>query len=360
VKIIDRHLSGEFLRVFVLAALVFLALFVAVEFFERLRMILKYDPKLGDVVLLFAARLPWMATQVIPMATLVGTSVALTLLSRTGEIAALRCGGVPLRRVALPFLVCGFGLSLVTAFIQEVAAPRGFAYAQRVKEIRIKKRPPQTLLRSEDLWLRAGRRILHVDRVAADASRLLGVSVAELREGRVARRLDAREARWEERGWVLLEAVTRTFQPDGSFAVETRDSLPYPLAGGPEDFRIAEVRPEEASWADLKRRLHRYRAQGIETRVLEVGLWAKTSMPFVNLVLPLLAFPFVARARGRDGTVVGVVWGVGLGVAYWLTLALGLSAGKAGALPPAIAAWAGHFVYLGVGAFLLWKAETWG
>jgi lipopolysaccharide export system permease protein len=357
VKVIDRHLSGEFLRVFGVSVGAFLLIYLVVDFLEKLRVFTKYGPHARDVLLFFAARVPWMVTQIVPVATLVGTLLSLTLLARHGEVTALRCAGVPLRRLAVPFLACGLALSLATVFVQEVVAPKGFAFAREVWEIRIRKRSPLTLLRAEDLWIRSGSRILHVALAGPEPGVLKGVSVAELEDGRVARRLDAEEARWEEGGWTLKKVVDRSFRPDGSFAVDRREFLRYPLSEGPEDFRFENLEPEEVSWRDLGRRIERYRALGLETRELEVGLWTKTSLPFVSAIMALLAFPFAVAAGRRGSTSFGIVLAVALGFAYWVVLAAGLSLGKSGSLPPALAAWSGNLLFAGVGVVLLLRAE---
>lgn len=356
-KIVDRHLSGAFLRTFSFSVTAFLLLSLVVDFLEQLRIILKHKAQLGPVLLFLSARLPWIAAQVIPMATLLGTLLALIVLSRHGEITALRCGGVTLRRLALPFTACGLAIALLTGFIQEVAAPRGFAFAREVKEVRIKGRPPRVLRRTQNLWLRSGSRLIHVARVGETPAQLLGVSIVELAQHRIARRIDAREAIWNGESWTLVDGVMRTFQPDGTFDTAPAASVAYPLAESPEAFEIARLEPEETSWVDLRRRIQRYRAQGIDTRELEVGLWAKTSLPFTNLVMPLLAFPFGIRAGRRGSPSRGVVLAVALGFAYWLVLAGSLSLGKAGVLPAPLAAWAANLLFCAVSSLLLWRAE---
>ena len=359
-KVVDRHLTCEFLRVFAVSVGAFLVIFLVVDFFEKLRTFVKFDPRPSDVLIFFAARIPWMLTQIIPVGTLVGTLLSLTLLARHGEVTAFRCAGVPLRRLAVPFLACGLGLALLTAFVQEVVAPKGFAFAREVWEIRVRKRSPLTLLRAEDLWIRSGERILHVTLAGPEPGVLKGVSVAEIADGRLARRLDAEEARWEEGGWTLKGVVERSFLPDGSFAADRKESMRYPLSEGPEDFRFEKLKPEEVSWQELGRHLERYRALGLKTRDLEVGLWTKTSLPFVSVIMALLAFPFAVAAGRRGGTSFGIVLAVALGFAYWMVLAAGLSLGKSGSLPPPLAAWCGNLLFAGVGGALLWRAERRG
>ena len=356
--VVDRYLARECLRLFALALITFVGLFLVIEFFEKLRMILKYQATLADSLLFFAARVPWMVSQVIPMAALLATVLSLTLLSRNGEITAFRCGGVPLRRLALPYLVCGLALTLVNGFIQEVAAPRGFAFAREVQEVRIKGKSPRSLLKTQDLWLRSGNNVVHVGRVEPEGTVLVDVTVAELDGSRVVRRTDARQARWNGERWLLVDAEIRRFDADGIPRTERVAEIPCTLEERPEDFRIAEVKADEESWADLKRRLERYRKQGLDTRDLEVGLWAKTSVPFATFLMPLLAFPFGVRAGRRGSTSAGIVLAILLGFSYWLVLAVGLSLGKTGVLPPLLAAWVGNMVFAVLGVVLLLRAES--
>jgi len=356
VKVVDRHLAGEFVRLFLVTAVAFLGLFLVVTFFEKLRLFLKYDAGVGDALLFLGARVPWMISQVLPMATLLGTLLSLLLLARHGEITALRCGGVPLRRLAAPYLACGAAVALLNAFVQEVAAPRGLAFARQVEEVNIKGHPPSSLLRSEDLWLRSGSRILHVDLVAPEAGRLIGVSVVELEHHRVVRRVDAAEAHWVNEEWELVDTAVRTFDDAGS-RVEKIQRLPYPLGLAPEEFRIPDDKPEEDSWTELRKRQRSLREQGIDTRSLDVALWGKTSLPVANVVMALLAFPFAVRAGRRGNASLGIVAAVCLGFAYWLLLAVAMGLGTAGVLPPPLAAWAGNVLFGVAGIWLLWQAE---
>jgi lipopolysaccharide export system permease protein len=357
VKLVDRHLSGEFLRAFTFSALAFLAVFLMVEFFENLRMLLTYKPQPKELALYFAARIPLMLFQLLPMAALVGALVSLTLLSRRGEITAFRCGGVPLARLAAPYLVCGLLISFFQVLLQEVISPRATGFAEEVKQIRIRKRPARSLLHSENVWLLVDQRIVHVGKVAPERDHLLTVAVAELENHAIVRRVDAREAVWQEGGWTFYGVEDRTFPPSGEIRVERAEEMRYPLPMGPEEFRIEKRAASELPWGKLKRQVDRLKAQGLPSRDLEMGLWAKTSLPFTSLVMPLIGLPFALRTDRRGGASVGIALGLVLGFSYWLVLAVGMSLGKAGVLPPPLAAWVGNLVFLAAGTALLWRAE---
>ncbi|HSH69110.1 MAG TPA: LptF/LptG family permease, partial [Deferrisomatales bacterium] len=76
--------------------------------------------------------------------------------------------------------------------------------------------------------------------------------------------------------------------------------------------------------------------------------------------MPLLAFPFGVRAGRRGGASVGIVLAILLGFSYWLVLAVGLSLGKTGVLPPVLAAWVGNIGFAVLGVVLLARAERHG
>ncbi len=86
---------------------------------------------------------------------------------------------------------------------------------------------------------------------------------------------------------------------------------------------------------------------------LRAALAQKSALPFVSLVMALIAVPFGFR-MGRKGTLVGIGLSVVIAMAFWGTYALFRSLGGAGVLPPLLGAWgAGALFGLGGLAGLL-------
>jgi lipopolysaccharide export system permease protein len=360
VSILDRHLARRFFSAFLPAAACLGGLFLLVDVFEKLRMLLRHSSSGADAALYFAARLPWMASQVAPMAALLAGVLSLLVLGRHGELTALRASGVPLRRVALPYLACGLLVSLGAGLVQETVVPPASAMAREIREVRIRGRAADSLLRAEDLWMRHGAVLVHAELVDVQGGRLFGVSAAETAGHRLRRRLDAPEARWVDGGWTLVEAVVREFAADGTFSTERRGLLPYPLAESPSDLRLREPGPDESSWTQLRLLRDRFRAQGADTESLEVDLWAKTSQPWASLILCALAFPWAVRPRRSGAFAPAVAVSVALGFSYWLLLAVGMSLGRAGALPAPLAAWAANLLFGTAAAAAIWRADATG
>ncbi len=358
--VLDRHLASRFFSAFLPAGACLWGLFLLVDVFEKLRMLLRHSSSGADAALYFAARLPWMASQVAPMAALLAGVLSLLVLARQGELTALRASGVPLRRIALPYLACGLVVSLGVGLVQEIVVPPASALAREIREVRIRGRAADSLLRAQDLWMRHGAVLVHAELVDVQGGRLFGVSAAETGEHRLLRRLDAPEARWVDGGWTLVDAVVRRFAADGTFSTEVHGRLPYPLAESPADLRLREPGPDESSWAGLRLLRDRFRAQGADTGSLEVDLWAKTSQPWAAVILCALGFPWAVLPRRSGAFAPAVAVSVALGFSYWLLMAVGISLGRAGALPAPLAAWAGNLLFGAAAAAAIWRADVTG
>lgn len=357
-KVLDRYLAGRFWSFWVPVAGGFLALFLVVEVFEKLRLILKYAPRPSDMALFFAARIPWMLTQILPMTGLLATAFALTGLSRRGELAALRAGGLSLRRLAVPFVGAGLVLTAGHAVLQELVAPRGFALAHEIKNVRIKGKSAASLARTTDVWLRVPGGFLHVDRIDPGADRLQGVEWVRVEGGAIRERLTAASARWTGETWVLEAGERRRFDAEGGFGAEPFESLAWDLGVRPEDLVIEDLSADALTWRDLRRRIERYRARGFDTLDLEVSLWAKTALPAATALLPFLGFAFCVGGPPRASGHRGFLAALGAAVAFGLAQAVFLALGRTGALPPPLAAWLPVAAFALVGAWRLRRAEA--
>ena len=75
----------------------------------------------------------------------------------------------------------------------------------------------------------------------------------------------------------------------------------------------------------------------------QVELHRKIAFPFVTLVMTLLAVPFGVTTGRR-----GALYGIGLGIVHRAVLLVVMSVfvavGKAGLLPPALAAWTPNII----------------
>ena len=200
--------------------------------------------------------------------------------------------------------------------------------------------------------------MLHISLVDVGAQKLYGVTIFELgRSAQLARRWDAKEAQWTGSNWVLRGGFLRTFNDGMLSAVQEFSETKIDLSITPLEFARVEREAEEMNFRELRAYIKKLSASGVRTMRYRVDLQVKTSIPFTSLVMSLFGISFALRAR-RANLLVSAGISLLAGLGYWIVLALGISLGYSGALPPFWAAWGANILFGTAGLLLLSGART--
>src|SRR5690242_98886 len=99
-SVTSRYLLREFVGLLIPIILAFLIVYLIVDFFERLDVLLRNHAAPAAALRYFFYKIPLMVTQVLPPAVLAAMLISLGMLSRRNEITALRASGVSLLQTA--------------------------------------------------------------------------------------------------------------------------------------------------------------------------------------------------------------------------------------------------------------------
>jgi lipopolysaccharide export LptBFGC system permease protein LptF len=159
------------------------------------------------------------------------------------------------------------------------------------------------------------------------------------------------DGRWQaEAGWV--QRFGKSVRP-----VRTRFATRNLTLKTLKDFTLAQVDASMMTFNELRDYIRRSHASGFNITEEEVNLQSKMAFPAVTFVMTALAIPF-AVTTGRRGALYGIGLAIVLSVVYWLLMAFFLAAGKAGLLPPALAAWATNILFMAAAMFLVLTVRT--
>jgi lipopolysaccharide export LptBFGC system permease protein LptF len=125
----------------------------------------------------------------------------------------------------------------------------------------------------------------------------------------------------------------------------------------PEYFKTEDTEVELMTVAQLRRAVKELAATGANVVPQRVDLHRKLAFPFVTLVMTLLAVPF-GVTTGRRGALYGIGLGIVLALSYWFIMSVFVAIGKAGLLPPALAAWTPNIIVSAAAIYLLLTAKT--
>ena len=369
--VMDRYIFGVFLRVFAIAVLAALAIYIVSDFTQLVDEMFEHD--VPSTV--FAAYYPYLSLQIFydvaPVLVLVTTLVTFGLLSQRNEVVAAKALGFSLFRLAMPALVAAAGIALLSAALENSVLPASNARVAELHDrIRGNATPVKAYHGADRQWRYAqddagGGYIYNYRHYDAARRTLQRLQVFRFDpEHRLIGRLYAGAARYappgedEAGGWRLVDAWVREF--DGLDVVSSsRFAGPRPV-DLPEEpaFFDTEVRyADQMNRRELKLYVEDLVAAGNSVPELRMQLHNKAALPVVCLVMGLVALPFAFRL-GRQGALYGIGISIGLGIVYYTVISVFVTLGQSEALPPLIAAWSPNALFGTLALYLFLGVRT--
>jgi lipopolysaccharide export system permease protein len=360
--ILFRYILRELLKIFGMCLAGLMTVYLVVDFFEKLRKFIRYDADIAVVLGYFVLRMPAIAFQIAPLATLMATLLTLGMLARNNEVTAMRSCGVGLYRIATPFVVFSTLVALLFFGLTAGVIPIATAEAEYVKSALIEKKTIPATLKTERSWLQLGhRQLLNLDSVEPNGRILRGVILYRLApEFRLTDITEAKEAHYTAQGWVLLDGIHRQLLPDGRLTVELFDVLPLEMSQTPEDFNAwLSTETEEMTLRRIHGHVERLRRDGYNFSRLLTDYYGRVAFPFVNVVMALVGIALSLWRTGVRGG--GMAMGIGLALAigflYWTTHSVSIALGRSDILAPMLAGWMANLVFIMFGSYLLLKVR---
>jgi len=352
-ELLSRYIVKIFLRNFALSLGSFVGVYLLVDFFEKVDNFVEKSAPAKLYLGYFLNAIPLFVTQVAPLAVLMAAFITIGSLSRTGELTAMRAGGLSLYRIARPIILTTCVITVLLIINQEFILPGSTGTMNRIMKEEVKGISHPQRIRNQ-IWVRDGNSIVHIEQVIPNEGVLQGITFFELDENfRIIARTDAGSGQYADSGWQFRNIKRRLFNPgDGemvSASLARRESLPFNKK--PADFRQDDPHEWELNFLDLRTLATRMQDDGYDATRYLVNMHAHIASPFACLVMVLLGIPF-ALNRGRNTSLaLGIVISVLVGVAYFMLHSIATAFGYSGVLPPLLATWSANIL---IGLTGLW------
>jgi lipopolysaccharide export system permease protein len=358
--ILDRYLLRRFTVILGMAIVGFVVVFVIVDMIENLDQFIDNHVPVAIVLKYYFYTLPWFVNIGLPMSMLIATVFSVGLMVKRNEWAAMKSSGVSLYRIAIPLLVLGVVMSIVSFQLENRLVSWGNEQRFTIERKYLKSKSRRRFWRHrrvlDDVFLQKQREInIALSRYRVRQQSAEGVTVVYLRSDQIVKRIDAKTITWIDSlsAWAVSNFSIRTFAPDRTedeVILSTGDSL-LTLGFTPDDITKQFKSPEELNFRELTERIALLRENGVDTRRWEVARYFKISFSFTNLIVVLFGLPLVVmRPKG------GLTFGAGMSVfvifAYYVFIKFGQSLGYKAIVDPITSAWLGNIVF-SVGGILL-------
>ena len=346
-NILDRYILREFSRFLVMVLLLFIALFMIIEFFERLRFFVSNHAAVKHVLAYIVCQIPMIISLTLPVAVMIATMTALSIFSKNSEITAMKASGISLYRIGAPLLLVSCLITVALFFFSEWVTPKANQKVSYIQRVEIKKEAAKGSFKQEGIWYRGENGIYNFNLYDHNEQRLQGISLYFMTpDFRPQTQILAKEAYWQGKLWEGRQVRVITISPDGMPSMENFAQMVLPIREKPSDFDEIQLSPSEMGFFDLRKYARKLAAEGGEATPYLADMHAKIAFSFVPLILTIMGILFSVRSE-RSG---GVAWSIGLGIvigfSYWIVHAFSVSFGRSGMLPPLAAAWVANALFM--------------
>jgi lipopolysaccharide export system permease protein len=347
----------QFFGFFIPILVAFVTLYLIVDLFNRLDILLRNQASVDASVRYFLFKIPLIVTQIAPAAVITAILLALGVLSHHSEVTAMRANGVSLVQSAVPLVGVALLISLTILVWNETVVPYCSRQFQYVNKVEIRRRAVRGILSDREIWYHGKDGFYNIAHVDKDKRAIFGLVIYGLDgEFHLEHVIEVASAHWVDGGWKIEGAVEHQLSGSGDTMLTKQvNDLVIPETLG--DFLEVHREPEELSFLLLRQWIDRLTRKGIDASNYLVELHLKLAIPFASLVLTLVGIPISGRVTRHPSVALIVGLGVVVGFCYWVVLALSQSLGLSGALPPIVAAWSANVLFTLIGVALFLYAE---
>ena len=343
-KIIDRYIFRELMKLFILGVFVLISILALEKVHFLSELLLDRGINFVEFIKLIGYVSPAFLVVSIPMAVLLATLITFSHLSADNEIIAMRACGIGFYRILLPvalFSLLTWGMaSYIALELQHVG---NYKFITTITEA-ISKKIGVTL--GERLFFdRFPNAIIYVNEREAGSDSLKGLFIYDRQNPEKPRFITAGVGKL---GTVEREAILKLqngsiYSGDGSsFRVIRYDEYELTLNTGLTGSNYA-YQPREMSNAELRERIRKRAALNKPAANEQVEIHKRYALPFACVVFAMLGAPLGIRAH-RSGKWGGLGIGVMMIIVNYFLLMLGESVGRDGTVNPALAVWFPNFL----------------
>jgi len=355
--ILSRYLIQEFYRLFAFCEVLFVFLFLTVDFLQKIDNFIEAEAAKGAVLLYFLYKAPFVMVNLVPPAVLISVIILFTSMKRKNELTALQTSGVSLFTLSKTMMLGSLFIVVGMFLVSETVVPYTSSKGNRIWNVDVQKQDPGLFYGKEEIWYRGSNAIYWIRQFNPNEKSMGNPSFYFFdSEFRVVKRIEGRKGLWEGSHWRIENAILQELKEDGHYGFTKVDAYALLIPETPETFMRGTRKPEEMSYWQLKEYAETVRQEGYNNAKYLVDMNIKLAFPFISLILLTIGIPLALRVK-KGGTPLAASVGMAVCFLYVLVLGLARSLGLAGVLPPLFSAWLANLLFLFLGIYMMIHME---
>lgn len=338
-NLLAKYVVAGVLKGTALVALALVTVSSVIEFIGQLEDVGIASYGIGEALLFVLLRVPHKVFDVLPAATLLGALLSLGNMAVHRELVIMRASGTSHYRLLGFVGTAGVLLLIVMFLLGESLAPSLGAYARTMRADALFEEVATASAQST--WFKDGDRIFNLRQPRGGGEFDRAVRVFELEDTTGLRRIGKADSlgsvsseEWDLRGY----SETRF---EGSRTTARRiDEIQQDYGLNPDLMELSEVRADLLDTPELVRYIAYLRGNGLDASRYLAAYWGRIANGASVVLMALLALPFVLGGLRSAGTGARMIFGLVIGLGYYVAVRLSAQIGDVFALDPAAAAWA--------------------
>ncbi len=336
-RVLDRYVTGEFLKIFAITALGFPVLTILIDLTDHVDRYLEKHLPVLRVALAYLAGVPEQVFFITPAAVLFATVFSVGSLARHSELTAAKASGISFHRLVRPIFVLSLAASVFAFFLGEFAPLGQEKRATLLGEREVRS---QTV-RYNFVYRADGGRMYTIRSLSVPDRSMSGVQIE--REGAVAGAdssfpgyyLVAQTASFSPRtAWTLRNGSLRLFFGRDREIAFSFDSLRQrAMTERPLDLLVEPKAPDQMRYAELGHYVQTVERAGGDANKLKVERALKIAIPCTCLIIALFGAP-LGIAGGRSGAAYGVAVSLATTIVFLTLVQIMKAVGAGGVVPP--------------------------
>ena len=157
--ILSRYVTREFYKLFAGCEVVFVFLFLTVDFLQKIDNFMEAKATKAAVLLYFVYKAPFIMVNMVPPAVLISVIIMFTSMKKKNELTALRTSGISLLKLSKTMMLGSLFIVVAMFLVSEIVVPYTSSKGNRIWNVDVQKQDPGLFYGKEEIWYRGGNAI---------------------------------------------------------------------------------------------------------------------------------------------------------------------------------------------------------
>ena len=358
-KLINRYILGQYAKHFSTVAGGFIAIYLLIDFFEKIDNFNKNGKPLSLAIKFFLLNIPFIIDQLGPVLILLSGIITLGILSHTNELTALKAGGIPLRKIITPIGIGAIISTLLLLAMAQLILPHTISSTNRIWHEEVGGMVPLGIYRNGRYYYKGTEGFYSFQWPNPDRYVFKDFSYSRWNSDyNVETMVTARWADWEREKWFLKNVSIQKLSKDGKMKTRNSDFYELEMPETPDNFFVPKYQAAELSLLQLFTEIFKKKSDR-ERSEAWTDFGGRISYIFLGIPLLLLGLPALTISYQKWGRDLSVAIPASCGLAFmaWGIWGTFQSLAKNGYIHPLIGATAVHITFGITGLYLLYRQD---